>query len=221
MIAGFLVMVIGTWLPLAIAARSRVATSAAPRIALMQDMYLQPKFRPQAATDVFADGRAMRLPVAGTIARGHLDDDDHFFRGFAADAVGAPVMKDGKPQFFDGYPEQVKVDAALLERGQKRFNIYCAVCHGLSGYGDGQVHRRVTELQEAGVTDIAWTPPANFHSDVIRYQPNGRIFNTINVGIRAMPGYGTQIPPADRWAIVAYIRALQLSQEVPPDLKAH
>jgi mono/diheme cytochrome c family protein len=97
-----------------------------------------------------------------------------------------------------------------VERGQQRFNIYCAVCHGTDGYGNGPVNNRAVQRQEQ-----KWVPAANLHSDVVRSRPDGHIFNTITNGIRNMAGYGSQIPVQDRWAIVAYLRALQLSQHAP------
>jgi mono/diheme cytochrome c family protein len=147
-----------------------------------------------------------------------LEDDDHYNRGFTR-TVGA----NGKSTvtFFDDFPEQVKVDRALLERGQQRFNIYCNVCHGYDGRGNGTVAQRVAELNdvqlgpgEAPLT-ANWIPPANLIAEAIRDRSNGHIFNTITNGIRSMPSYGAQVPIADRWAIVAYIRALQTAQNAP------
>jgi mono/diheme cytochrome c family protein len=108
----------------------------------------------------------------------------------------------------------------MLLRGQERFNIYCSPCHGLTGAGDGLVSRRADALQEG-----TWVPPLTFHGDQVRGRPVGHLFNTITHGIRNMPAYGAQIPAEDRWAIVAYVRALQRSQnatvaDVPPDLRA-
>ncbi len=99
---------------------------------------------------------------------------------------------------------------ALVERGRDRFNIYCAPCHGLDGSGNGMVNQRAQELQEP-----KWVQPSNLTSDVVRARPVGHIYNTVNNGIRNMPGYGAQVPVEDRWAIVAYVRALQLSQAAP------
>jgi mono/diheme cytochrome c family protein len=113
-------------------------------------------------------------------------------------------------QFFDSLPSQVKLSPELLKRGQERFNIYCAVCHGLDGYGNGAVNARAVEKQEP-----KWVPAANLHSDTVRSRPDGHLFNTVTNGIRNMAGYGSQISTEDRWAIVAYLRALQLSQHAP------
>ena len=114
----------------------------------------------------------------------------------------------------------VPVTLQLMERGRDRFDIFCSPCHGLAGGGDGMTAKRAEELQEG-----TWTPPASFHTELIRGRPVGHLFNTISNGIRNMPAYGPQIPVTDRWAIVAYVRALQRSQwasvdDVPPELRA-
>ena len=100
----------------------------------------------------------------------------------------------------------VPVTESLMKRGQERFGIYCAPCHGLAGFGDGIVAKRADRLQEG-----IWVPPLSFHADAVRARTAGEIFDTISHGIRTMPAYGPQIPVEDRWAIVAYVRALQLS----------
>jgi mono/diheme cytochrome c family protein len=114
----------------------------------------------------------------------------------------------------------VALDQHLLRRGRERYDVFCSPCHGLAGYGDGTVAKRADKLQEG-----TWTPPSSLHTDLVRGRPDGHIYNTIANGIRTMPAYGAQIPVADRWAIVAYVRALQLSQnatveDVPPELRA-
>jgi mono/diheme cytochrome c family protein len=130
------------------------------------------------------------------------------------------VFADGKTEvkFFDGFPKQVKISEVLLKRGQERFNIYCSACHGYDGSGDGAVNERAMQLNELDSTGNKWTKAASLHQDNVRARPNGHLYNTINVGIRNMPSYGAQIPAEDRWAIVAYVRALQLSQNAPPNL---
>ena len=97
--------------------------------------------------------------------------------------------------------------APLLRRGRERFEIYCAPCHGLAGYGDGMVARRADRLMEG-----TWVPPTSLHDPTVLARPDGHLFHTITAGIRNMPAYGPQIPEADRWAIVSYVRALQRSQ---------
>lgn len=202
-----LVAVVGSWIPLVLFARGRVQQSETPRIQLAQDMGTQPKYREQQTSELFADGRADRPHVPGTVARGQVQEDDHYYRGYTLKTTnGKPT-----PTFLAGFPSQVKVDMKLLEHGQQRFNIYCAPCHGFDGYGKGMVE---IHSEEIGM-------PLNvksLHDADVRARPDGHIFNTITNGIRNMPSYSSQIPVADRWAIIAYVRALQLSQNVPPSV---
>ena len=208
-VAVFIVLVIATWVPLVFFARARVSYSSEPRVHFVQDMGKQPRYNEQRASDVFADGRAMRPKVVGTVARGGAELDDAFYRGY----TGTPGA-DGKVQanFVQGFPQQVKVDQALVERGRGRFNIYCAPCHGVDGSGRGMAAVRAEEIGN----------PLNvmsLHDPAVRGRPEGHIYNTVNVGIRTMAGYGGQIhDPLDRWAVVAYVRALQLSQSAPREL---
>lgn len=185
-------------LPLAMVAKARVSKMSQPRIHLIEDMGRQPKYKAQALDPVFADRRAMRPEIPGTVARGKLREDDHFERG--------RVGEDWAQTF------PMKVTKELLDRGEKRFNIYCAPCHGLGGEGDGPVHQRAVRLQEP-----KWIQPLSLTSDQVRERPVGHIFNTITHGIRTMASYGEQIPPEDRWAIVSYVRALQLSRRATMD----
>jgi mono/diheme cytochrome c family protein len=220
MIALALVMVVVTWLPLAIIARARVSLSSEPRIQIMQDMGIQPKFREQEINTLFEDDRAMRPKISGTVARGSLEpaDQDNYYHGFVRQNDGSGnwkvVFADSLPENLTNTPKRMK---ALLARGQQRFNIYCYVCHGYDGSGRGPVNQRAMELKAIDTDPqhplgISWTPAAQITSDVIRAEPDGKIFNTITNGIRTMPSYGAQVPVDDRWAIVAYVRALQLSQ---------
>lgn len=209
LIVGGLLVVAAGLLPMAIAAKARVSLSDEPRVQPIQDMAFQPKYRPQSPSPVFADGRAMRPVVSGIVARGRADDDDHYFRGFRT----AEVDGQETPVFFDGYPQQVKVTQQLLSRGQERFNIYCAACHGQDGSGTGPINSRAMELAAQKLAN--WTPAANLNTDIVRSRPEGHLYNTINVGIRSMPAHGPQIPVADRWAIVAWVRTLQLTQFTP------
>jgi mono/diheme cytochrome c family protein len=195
-------------LPPAIIARARATRSESPRINLIPDMDYQPKFLPQTENALFADGRAMRPEIEGTIARGELREDDHFYRGRVAE------------EWASGFP--VPVTRELMERGQERFEIFCAPCHGLSGRGDGLVARRADELALSG--NAVWTPPTSIHDETVRGRPAGHLFNTITFGIRTMPAYGSQIDVGDRWAIVAYLRALQRSsaatiEDVPESVR--
>lgn len=183
-----------TLIPLAMIARERIASHGdRTRVSIIPDMDKQAKFKSQEANPFFADGRAARTEPAGTVARGALMADAAFSRGRA----------DG--DWVTEFP--LTVDEALVARGQQRFAIYCAPCHGLAGYGDGMVNQRALALGEGG-----WTPASSFHTEVVRDRPVGHIYNTITQGIRNMPAYGPQLDERDRWAVVAYVRALQLSQ---------
>lgn len=189
----------------ALVARGRETHSPLPRIDFIPDMDLQDKFKTQTENPMFADGRAMRQPVRGSVARGRLNADDRFYRGVdgATWTAAFPIQIDGK----------------VMERGRERYNIFCAPCHGLAGYGDGMIAKRADSLQEG-----TWTPPPSYHTGLLRDMPAGRIFNTITYGIRKMPPYGSQVPEADRWAIIAYVRALQRSRnatmdDVPGDVR--
>lgn len=186
-----------SWVPLVLVARERGVTKTEPRIHLIQNMDAQAKFRPQSTNPMFADGRAMRPPVEGTVARGSLDPTSPEASG--RDASGALLKGNALP-----------VTADLLARGRERYDIFCAPCHGTAGYGDGLVSRRAERLQEG-----TWTPPTSMHADIVLAREDGHIFQTITDGIRNMPAYGSQIPVPDRWAIVAYVRALQRSQASP------
>jgi mono/diheme cytochrome c family protein len=154
------------------------------------------RIKPLEASSFFADGRSARTPPAGTVARGRL----------AADVAFETGLSDGTP--VADVP--LAVDRAALERGRERFGIFCAPCHGLAGYGDGMIVRR------------GYRTPPSFHSDRLRQAPAGHFFDVMTRGFGAMPDYAGLIPAADRWRIVAYLRALQLSQygrleDVPPD----
>ena len=156
----------------------------------------QQKFKAQSANSFFRDNRAMRLPVPGTVARGELNADEHYYWGTNGD------------DWATTFPSQVKVNADLLARGEERYGIYCTPCHGISGHGDGLVPRR-TAVSDYGawlVTDLS--------SEKGLAHPIGELFNIIGYGINTMPGYRSQIPVEDRWAIVAHVKALQFSQSV-------
>ena len=200
--------------PFGLAAMARAVPSSRTKIHFIQDMDNQPKFRAQHPNALFADGRAMRPPVPGTVARDRLEADDHYDRG---------VVDNGWATTF---PPQVQVNLDLIRRGQDRFNIYCALCHGYAGYGDGMVNQRAMQLVNRGVNGTTWVQPKNMHEQLIREQPLGQTFNTITNGVRNMSGYAAQIPTEDRWAIVAYVKALQRSQtadliDLPPDQRTN
>jgi len=151
-----------------------------------QDMHDQPKFFPQRGTSFYADGRSARPQVENTVARGQLHEDTYFYTGLVNGAEG------------NTYPFPVTMD--VLERGQERYNVYCTPCHSRVGNGEGMIVQR------------GYRPAGNFHSDRLRNAPLGHFFAVMTNGYGAMPDYAAQVTPADRWAIVAYIRALQLSQ---------
>jgi len=151
-----------------------------------QDMHDQPRYKPLARSDFFDDRRTSRPLLAGTVARGQLHEDTAFYQG-----------KQGQA-FVAAFP--LPVDAALVARGRQRFQIYCTPCHGQIGSGDGMVVKR------------GYRQPPTFHQDRLRSAKPGYFFDVITNGFGAMPDYAAQIPAADRWAIVAYLRALQLSQ---------
>lgn len=153
------------------------------------EMNKQAKYKPQASSEFFADGRADRPLPPGVVPRGFLRDDDHLYRGKTADG-----------QWAKGFPAAVKVDARLLARGRERFTIYCAPCHGAAGDGNG-----ITKQYGMGATP-------SYHDDRLRNMAEGEIFNTITNGVKTMSPYGDKLVPEDRWAVIAYVRALQRAQ---------
>ena len=204
------VLVVLSWMPLVMLVRARHVKSGKPRVHIIQDMDNQANYKAQARNRLFADRRAMRPDVPGTVARGELREDDALFRGIS-DATDWTSWVDAIP---------VPVSLEVMRRGRERYGVFCSPCHGLGGYGDGAVSKRAEELQEG-----TWTPSSSLHADLVRGRPSGHLYNSIANGIRNMPGYGSQIPVDDRWAIVAYLRALQRSQfstvdDVPEDLRA-
>jgi len=154
--------------------------------ACRQDMHDQPKYIPLRESSFFSDSRSARPPVEGTVARGQLRDDDLLYTG----KVGG--------QDSTTFPSPV--DASTMARGRQRFDIYCSPCHGRTGQGDGMVVLR------------GYRRPPSFHQDRLRTAPVGHFFDVITNGFGAMPDYAAQIRAEDRWAIIAYVRALQLSE---------
>lgn len=151
-----------------------------------QDMQDEPKMIPQRGSAFFPDGRSARPQVANTVARGQLDQDQYFYTG----------LVNGKEQDAMPFP----VNMTVLERGQERFNIYCTPCHSRVGNGDGMIVQR------------GYKPAGNFHDAKRLAQPLSHYFYVMTNGYGAMPDYSAQLTPVDRWAVAAYIRALQLSQ---------
>jgi cytochrome c len=163
-----------------------------------QDMQDQPKYIPLRPSSFFDDGRSERPLVEGTVARGHLNEDTALYTG----------KVDNKPVETVPFP----VTRAVLDRGQERYNIYCAPCHDRSGNGNGMIVRR------------GYRHPPSYHIDRLRQVPIGYFFDVMTNGLGAMPDYAAQIEARDRWAIAAYVRVLQFSQnaglnDVPPEAR--
>jgi Cytochrome C oxidase, cbb3-type, subunit III len=151
------------------------------------DMHVQPRQNPLSRSDFFADQRSARPPVEGTVARGQLHEDTYFYTGKIGNNPG------------DAMP--FAVTKQVLERGRERYNIFCAPCHSRVGDGNGFVPSRGFARQ-----------PPSFHIVRLQKAPLGYFYDVITEGFGIMPDYASQIPPQDRWNIVAYVRALQLSQ---------
>jgi len=169
----------------------RGMTSTKPPIHPNYSMFQQPKARPQSESDFFYDGASMRAPVEGTVARGELREDRAFYEG-----------KDDKGQDLAHSP--VEATPELLARGAARFDIYCRPCHDARGTGKGLL------AQRGGV------PTTSLHDPKVLNATDGHVFNVITNGQGLMPNYRWQVPPADRWAIIAHVRALEqekLAQE--------
>lgn len=166
---------------------ARGCTSSRPPIHINPSMDDQPKLLAQAESGFFYDGSGMRPPVPGTVARGELHEDRAFWEGIGPD--GNPVATSPVP-----------VDEKLLERGRQRYAIYCRPCHDARGDGQGILYTRGN------------VPTASFHTDKVRDYPDGRIFDVITNGSGLMPSYRWPIPPADRWAIIAHVRELQVER---------
>jgi mono/diheme cytochrome c family protein len=196
----------------------------------------QPRYNPLAPSAFFEDGRSARPLVPGTVAWGkeYLRDDSHFYSGIRPPGPDKKAQKEGQgkgavlgvgatalyelPDYFDTLPYPEKELPAMLRRGRERFDIFCSECHGRAGDGDGMIVRR------------GFTRPPNFATDESRgfklrgvkkkltEVPVGYMFDVVTNGFGAMPDYAAQVPPRDRWAIITYVRALQLSQNAPPDL---
>jgi hypothetical protein len=152
-----------------------------------QDMHDQPKFFPQRGTDFYADGRSVRPQVANTVARNQLHENSYFYTGLVNEKEG------------DGMPFPVTME--VLKRGQERYNVYCTPCHSRVGNGVGMIVQR------------GYSKAGNFNTTRLETAPLGHFFYVMSNGYGSMPDYSAQVTPADRWAIVAYIKALQLSQK--------
>ena len=164
-----------------------------------QRMAVQPKYDPLEPSDFFADGMSARPRVPGTVARGEAD-----IVGFVA--TGKINGQDG-----DGFPFPITM--AVMNRGEERYDIFCSECHGKVGDGNGMIPSR------------GYRRPPSYHTDTLRAAKTGHFFDVMTNGFGAMPSYAGQVPVNDRWAIIAYIRALQLSQhgtinDLPPEMRS-
>lgn len=167
----------------------RGSISTRPPLEVFPDMDRQPKYLAQDESAFFADGRTERPLPVGVVPRGQLRGDSHLYTGKTAEG-----------EWARGFPAELDINRAFMERGKERYDIYCGVCHG--GLGDGR----------GIVTNYGWGGPANLHSDLFRDMPEGEIFNTITHGKNTMFAYGDKLEPTDRWAVIAYVRALQRAQ---------
>src|SRR5207302_7377093 len=188
--------------------------------ACQQQMARQPSYRPDEPSSFFLDGRAERPPVPGTVARGHLRTDHHLYAGSrvpeGASPVGATSLLGAAGASLLSFVPLIAaqdvyavvtfpfpVTEQVLKHGQNRYMIYCVLCHDALGAGRGMIVER------------GYTPPPSFHIERLRQAPVGHFFQVVTKGYGSMPSYKKQIPPNDRWAIIAYVRALQLSQHFP------
>jgi mono/diheme cytochrome c family protein len=233
-------------IPPALVMRHRSVSWDTPEYHIIWDMDFQAKYKSQQRNPFFADQRADRPQVVGTIARGQLEGDDRYYLGvepgqamasFQEPAGGAANNEQPAPPPGDGQPGNgqpgdgqdngppaapgvgmdenqnwgetipIEVTDQLMRRGQERYDIYCAPCHGVGGYGDGLINQRALSLNQP-----TWVPVPSLHTPQTRNRPDGYIYRAITDGVRKMPAYGSQIAPHDRWAIVLYVRALQRSQ---------
>ncbi len=205
---GLLIATFLSFVPMARIAQARYTKTTDPRFNLVSNMDYQEKYKSQRGTSFFADKRTMRPPIPGTVAQDTLALDDRYSRG---------VEPGTNDKFISDFPPQFSVNAGAMQRGRERFEIYCAPCHGLAGYGDGMVARRAEELAEG-----TWVAPTSLHEPRLANEPLGYFYNVISNGVRNMPGYASQVTEEDRWLIVLYLRALQRSQagsvdDVPAD----
>jgi hypothetical protein len=178
-------------------ANTLVLVLLALALAACDNMRNQPRYDPLEPSTFFPDQRSARPPVPGTVPLGALDQEPEFYTGRTPEGL-----------LLEEMPLEVSLE--LLQRGQERYNIYCTPCHGMDGYGEGMIVQR------------GFPPPQSFHTDRLRGAPDGHFYDVITNGFGRMFDYSYRIQPEDRWAIVAYIRALQLSQfatpeDVPPD----
>ncbi len=186
----------------------RGSKSTKPPVHIVQNMDQQNRFEGQEENPFFADGRAMRDWPEGTVAWGALHEDDHLWRGKDEAGEWAASLPDK-----DDKGVEIKPERALLERGQERYEIFCVPCHDYAGTGKGQVVQR------------GFMPPPTFHEGRVKEMAVGQIYDVITSGARNMASYRSQLGLRDRWAVAAYVAALQLARgatlrQVPPDRAA-
>ena len=201
--------------------RAKGMVNRQPRLHFNPDMDWQIKYKSQTVGPIsddesnphlFSDIRAMRQPVVGSVSYGDLETDSKFFQGLkdgAKHVPGEDKLEDYVTEFPE-LPEGIKFDKEFLARGKQRFEIYCSVCHGYAGQGDGLVNQRAIALSQSG--KATWTAAKSLHDPVVKdpkQNPVGRLFNTISYGRGTMGPYKDQITVEDRWAIVAYVKVLQ------------
>ena len=198
--------------------RAKGMVNRQPRLHFNPDMDWQIKYKSQTVGPtsddesnpyLFADMRSMRQPVVGSISYGHLDTDSEMYEGLKTGAVHVPG-EEKLEDYVTEFPAELKIDETFLARGKQRYEIYCSVCHGYAGQGDGLVNRRAMGLMQSG--NAAWVTAKSLHDPIVKdpkQNPVGRLFNTISYGRANMGPYKDQITPEDRWAIVAYVKALQ------------
>lgn len=185
-----------------------VATVAVVAAGCHTDMWVQPRLKPMEPAENLPNGSSSQPPVPGTVAIGHLNDDDVFYKGRTADGKLVRKMPLDKTMRL----LHVKDSESVVRRGQELFNAFCSPCHGALGDGKGMIAKRGLDLRRT---------PANYHTARLRNMPDGHFYDVITNGFGVMFPYSSRIVPEDRWAIVSYIRTLQLSQnagaeDVPP-----
>ena len=180
-------------------------SSEDPPVLLERNMYDQERYNPESYSQFFTDHRTMRAPVEGTVARDRYEDDPEIATGLLPDKSGYVMTI---PQT---YIQRSGGMEKILARGQERFNIYCAPCHSRTGDGKGMVVCKRDKASDP-CQSRGFAPLPSYEDPRLRAIPDGQLFATISHGVRTMPAYGPQVPIPDRWAIVAYVRALQMSQ---------
>ncbi len=183
----------------------RGQSSDDPPIMPERNMYDTERYNPESYSQFYPDHRTMRVPVAGTVARDRYEDDPELATGMTSDKTGyVMTIPTAAMARLGGYEK-------ALARGEERFNIYCSPCHSRTGDGKGMVVCKRENMSDA-CEPRGFAPLPSYEDPRLRHMPDGQLFATVTHGVRTMPAYGPQIPIIDRWAIVSYVRALQMSQ---------